>query len=254
MERYIKISELSKLMNVSVHQIRYFEDKGVLKPSFIDDNQYRMYGVNEIYRLSQILLLRKLNLSVKQIEASMDTYNAPDYEQLLNRSLEDIEAQMEQLAVMKRLIQKTLHDHAQLQAEIDKGYQVKELPSRGLQQWAEFGEEEPIHAGHLYAKQLPLPNLFEADLHYIYWNNRIALCFESDDPAQADYVLEGGRYMCRTCFVEEERDMVAEMERLQRFLQDNGYSLSGKTIWIEKSYLSLFNNQSLVYEIQIKIS
>ncbi|WP_431188268.1 MerR family transcriptional regulator [Clostridiisalibacter paucivorans] len=33
---------MAKLMNVSTHQIRYFEKKGVLLPDLIDDNGYRL--------------------------------------------------------------------------------------------------------------------------------------------------------------------------------------------------------------------
>lgn len=58
MKQEITISEFAKLMGVSVHQIRYFEEKGILYPSYMDENQYRMYGIEEIYRLSHILLLR----------------------------------------------------------------------------------------------------------------------------------------------------------------------------------------------------
>jgi len=49
----ITISELAKLMNVSTHQIRYFEEKGVLKPAYTDDNQYRMYGKGQYHRWAQ---------------------------------------------------------------------------------------------------------------------------------------------------------------------------------------------------------
>ncbi|WP_458127067.1 MerR family DNA-binding transcriptional regulator [Paenibacillus sp. Z3-2] len=55
-------------MGVSVHQIRYFEEKGILLPSYIDENQYRMYSLDEMYQqLAHILLLRKVGLSVQAI-------------------------------------------------------------------------------------------------------------------------------------------------------------------------------------------
>ncbi|MNO93029.1 hypothetical protein D3C76_846170 [compost metagenome] len=42
-------------MNVSVHQIRYFEEKGVLIPAFIDNSQYRMYSIDQVYQLARNL-------------------------------------------------------------------------------------------------------------------------------------------------------------------------------------------------------
>lgn len=53
------------MMQVSVHQIRYFEEKGVLMPSYSDDNKYRMYGIEQVYQLSEVLLLRKLGMPVQ---------------------------------------------------------------------------------------------------------------------------------------------------------------------------------------------
>lgn len=49
MKKGITIGQLAKLMNVSTHQIRYFEKKGVLLPDLIDENSYRIYGIKEIY-------------------------------------------------------------------------------------------------------------------------------------------------------------------------------------------------------------
>ncbi|MGG4499569.1 MerR family transcriptional regulator [Paenibacillus polymyxa] len=57
MKKHITISQLAQLMNVSVHQLRYFEEKGILYPLYTDENQYRMYGLHEIYQLSHILML-----------------------------------------------------------------------------------------------------------------------------------------------------------------------------------------------------
>lgn len=68
MKDEITISELANLMQVSVHQIRYFEEKGVLQPAYTGENQYRMYGMDEVYRLAHILLLRKMGLSVQMIK------------------------------------------------------------------------------------------------------------------------------------------------------------------------------------------
>lgn len=88
MKEHITISQLAQLMNVSVHQLRYFEEKGILYPSHTEENQYRMYGLHEIYQLSHILLLRKLNVPVGQIQECMTSYAADDYNQLLEHSLQ----------------------------------------------------------------------------------------------------------------------------------------------------------------------
>jgi DNA-binding transcriptional MerR regulator len=47
MNKDIKIGELAVLLKVSIHQIRYFEEKGVLLSKYKDENGYRMYGIEK---------------------------------------------------------------------------------------------------------------------------------------------------------------------------------------------------------------
>lgn len=82
MKSEITISELAKLMNVSVHQIRYFEEKGVLEPAYTDNNQYRMYSIEQVYQLAHILLLRKLGVPVHSIKVCMTSFSFDQYRQL----------------------------------------------------------------------------------------------------------------------------------------------------------------------------
>lgn len=111
MNHYITIGELSKLMNVSVHQIRYFEEKEILFPAYTDSNQYRMYGMNEIYQLAQILLLRKLNVPVSTINKSMNNFTKNDYHQLLEQSLSKINSEINQLMLLQQFLQKVLKEY-----------------------------------------------------------------------------------------------------------------------------------------------
>ncbi|NEW09309.1 MerR family transcriptional regulator [Paenibacillus sp. SYP-B3998] len=252
MSAYITISELSKLMNVSVHQVRYFEEKEILYPAYIDHNQYRMYGISEIYQLSQILLLRKLNISVKQIKECMISYSANDYSQLFTKTLKDIQSEIDQLMILKDFIQKVLTEHNASHNNPENHYHMKYFDTRHMTQWIQLGEEEQINARNLYEKRLKLPNLFESDLHYLYAYNRISICFES--VRSADLKLEQGNYLIKNFIVTGDNDILEEIKKLQQYIQENQYSYAGEIIIIEKSYLSMFSNNSLLYEIQVKIS
>ncbi|HEY2493781.1 MAG TPA: MerR family transcriptional regulator [Paenibacillus sp.] len=252
MSEFITISELSKLMNVSVHQIRYFEEKEILYPAYIDKNQYRMYGITEIYQLSQILLLRKLNISVKQIKECMMSYSADDYSQLFTKNLKEIQSEIDQLIILKGFIQKVLKEHHVSQNHPENDYQMKYFGTRYTKQWIQLGEEEEINARNLYEKRLQLPNLFESDLHYLYEDNSVTLCFESVHPA--DMTFEKGKYLIKKFLVTEDNDILEEIKKLQQYIQENQYAYKGQIIILEKSYLSMFSNTSLLYEIQVKIS
>ncbi|MDQ0493621.1 helix-turn-helix domain-containing protein [Paenibacillus brasilensis] len=131
MKEHITISQLSQLMNVSVHQLRYFEEKGILYPSYTEKNQYRMYGLDEIYQLSHILLLRKLNVPVAQIEECLTSYTADDYNQLLESSLEKVRDEIANLKQLEQFIHKVLNEHHN-SIQQDNEYRIRLLGPRYL--------------------------------------------------------------------------------------------------------------------------
>ncbi|MBU3142887.1 MerR family transcriptional regulator [Clostridium sp. CF012] len=252
MNEYIRISELSRLMNLSVHQIRYFEEKGILYPSYVDKNKYRMYGIKEIYQLSQILLLRKLNISVKEIKESLISYSADDYSQLLKNSLKGIESEIDQLINLKHFIKITLEEHNESENNLENDYKISCYDTRYMKQWIQLEEQEKLNARNLYEKRIQLPNLFESDLHYLYDYNKVAICFESSHTS--DIMLEKGKYLIKNFLVTVDNDILEEIEKLQRYIIENQYSSSGEIIIIEKSYLSMFSNNKLFYQLQVKIN
>ncbi|QOS79405.1 MerR family transcriptional regulator [Paenibacillus sp. JNUCC31] len=127
MKQEITISEFARLMGVSVHQIRYFEEKGILYPSYMDENQYRMYGIEEIYRLSHILLLRKAGLSVQAIRDWSAQGTPDDMKQLLEQSVARIEKEMQNLRTLSDLIGKVLDENEQYGLEIPSFIHLNQL-------------------------------------------------------------------------------------------------------------------------------
>ncbi len=65
----IKIGELSNVTGVSVKTIRYYEEEGLISPIEVDRwTNYRYYDDSSINRISQILYLKDLGFSLKEIK------------------------------------------------------------------------------------------------------------------------------------------------------------------------------------------
>ncbi|MNO24503.1 hypothetical protein D3C76_143260 [compost metagenome] len=67
---------------------------GVLLPSYTDDNQYRMYSIDQVYQLAHILLLRKLGQPVQSIKECMTGFGPQQVRQMLQNSLEETHAEI----------------------------------------------------------------------------------------------------------------------------------------------------------------
>lgn len=62
------VNQLAKLSGVTVRTLHYYDEIGLLKPSFLGDNNYRYYQDEELLCLQQILFYRKLNFSLNDIQ------------------------------------------------------------------------------------------------------------------------------------------------------------------------------------------
>jgi DNA-binding transcriptional MerR regulator len=68
-----KIGEFSKMAQVSVGTLRFYDQAGLLKPVRVDTfTGYRYYSASQLYRLHRILALKDLGLSLEQIQIMLD--------------------------------------------------------------------------------------------------------------------------------------------------------------------------------------
>ncbi len=65
----LRIGDFSKLAQVAVPTLRYYDQLGLLKPAHVDKfTEYRYYTVEQLPRLNRILALKDLGFSLEQIE------------------------------------------------------------------------------------------------------------------------------------------------------------------------------------------
>lgn len=64
-----KIGEFSKLTQVSIRMLRYYDEIGLLKPAYVDlYTGYRMYSADQIPSLQKIILLRDSKFNISEIK------------------------------------------------------------------------------------------------------------------------------------------------------------------------------------------
>ena len=68
-----KIGDFSRLSQLSVKTLRYYDELGLLKPVSVDRfTGYRFYSADQLPRLNRILALKDLGLSLEQIATLLD--------------------------------------------------------------------------------------------------------------------------------------------------------------------------------------
>ena len=102
MKNYYKISEISKLYDIGVDSLRYYEKLGILTPKR-DTNGYRLYNLTDLYKLNIIRDLRSLDFSMAQIKDYLDKQSLENTLNLLHKEKEMVSLEIANLEA-KRLI------------------------------------------------------------------------------------------------------------------------------------------------------
>ena len=96
-----QIKEFAKLTDVSVRTLHYYDETGLLKPAFVDEqNGYRFYDENSLARMQEILFYRELDFPLKDI---LKILSSPDYDRK-----KALEAQKELMILKKNRIEKLI--------------------------------------------------------------------------------------------------------------------------------------------------
>ena len=71
-----RISEFSKITNLTVKALRYYDEQGILAPSHRDSqNGYRYYSEEDFKRAQLVALLRSFDFSISELRDVMENFD-----------------------------------------------------------------------------------------------------------------------------------------------------------------------------------
>lgn len=98
------IREVSLDYGVSRRMLCYYEEIGLIKSSRKDDYAYRVYDENAIQRLQQIIILRKLQIPVKQIKDILNNQNAVAVIEIFKQNINELDEEITALSTLKSIL------------------------------------------------------------------------------------------------------------------------------------------------------
>lgn len=97
-ERYT-IGEVAKKLQVSTRTLRFYEEKGLVRPAYIEENGYRFYEKDQIKQLELILFLKELGFSLKQIKMLIqDEHGSQSLELLLKEQYQENQRKIDEIS------------------------------------------------------------------------------------------------------------------------------------------------------------
>jgi len=99
------VSQVSKTLGISAQMLRYYERSGLVKSLRKEDYAYRVYDDENVKRLQQIIILRKLQIPVKQIAIIFDTPNAATALKIFNENITAVQTEITALETIKSALE-----------------------------------------------------------------------------------------------------------------------------------------------------
>lgn len=125
-----KIGEFSKLSQVSIRMLRYYDETGLLKPEKVDGfTGYRLYSSRQIKRLNKILFLRDLGFNVSEIASALSNWEDENINRLLRDKKEEIELNIKAEQIRLAKIERAENDIRHKNIEINCNVTIKPVPS-----------------------------------------------------------------------------------------------------------------------------
>ncbi len=145
-----KIGDFSKLSQVSVKALRYYDELGLLKPVEVDRfTGYRYYSANQLPRLNRILALKDLGLSLEQIAQLLDDeLPAAQLRGMLRLKQAEVQARVEEEQARLARVQARLRQIEQEGKMPTYEIIVKAVPAQRVASVRDiiptFGQQQPL--------------------------------------------------------------------------------------------------------------
>lgn len=127
MENYLTIGEVSKITQMPISTLRYYDKEGIVKPYYKDEEtNYRYYRLFQIPILKMVVHLKKLGFNNASIKSHLQNLSYSHTLKLMDKMIEETDKEIERL----KNLQEELKENAaqmkyliQLENEVDKFFE-----------------------------------------------------------------------------------------------------------------------------------
>ena len=266
MKDYYKINEIARLYGIGPDSLRYYERLGLLSPRR-DTNGYRLYNLKDMYKLTVIRDLRKLDFSMAQIREFREGQCIDNPLSQLRREQALREEKLREMQRRKSLIEKRIAGLEEAGKTETGTITLRELPERRcvrLEQYITKDEEmdlviKKLHRQHEDRIQdlgtQTIGAFFSEDVIREGMPNSYDSVFFvlEDGTGESDFVLPAGRYA--SCFYRGGYEQNAEqVHRMLDYLEEAGVRASGGAFELYRiDNRDTIREEEFLTEIQIPV-
>lgn len=104
MKYMLTITEMAKLRNTTSETLRHYDKIGLFKPAYISESGHRYYSIRQYEKLGTILELKRMGMSLKEIQQYFDNRNYQKSIELLKQYQKKFEENLKQQMELNTII------------------------------------------------------------------------------------------------------------------------------------------------------
>lgn len=270
MKEFFSIGEISKLFDINKKTLRYYDEIGLFKPSFVNkDNNYRYYTLDQFQYLETIKYLKELGLSLDKIKYNLTNLNSEDVINSLEEQNNIIDAKISELQLIKQKINKKI-------------IQIKDSTRNDLLETireVDFNERQAVRLRHSiktdYDIEFSLRKLIKMSDNKIFLTyGLVGVSISRDDLIDRKYdeyksifimieeekydnslikIFPKGTYVCIR-FRGVHKDAPPYYEKLINYINKQGYEIIDDSLEMELTDPSLsLTDEEVIMELQILV-
>lgn len=252
MRKLLTVGEFSFLTTVSSYTIRYYEKEGLIKPAKVDSNGYHLYDYNNVEVLGNIVLLKQLGLTLKEIKVLMEDINVDKYKEVMEDSLTSLTDEISKLEKYKSEIISQLN---YLNDKDIEEFDLMHCEERKLSKittlsYDDYSMKEVYNA--LRKLDINMEEVNELEDIYLLDEHSMIYCKQFKHADCEEIVLKEGKYLSYK-FITNDFDFTKGIERFYEELYVKGLQTDSELISIMDA-LPLFDSNGMYFvELQVKV-
>lgn len=234
------IGQFAKLHAVNKKTLMWYDEIALLKPACVRENGYRCYTYRQSSTLETILMLRELDVSLKEIQHFMSRRSAENLEQLLSEKLRELTHTIAHMTAIQQALERRRQDmHTLLHIDLDEIAVVHREKSylAAVPTKAGLSFEKEIESVIEETKKYQLRRLHDASYGAILpvdhllqgrFTDYTALFIEIANPTQQQglHIRPAGTYLRAFCKGDWDR-LPGRYAQILRYAEQNGLTLFG---------------------------
>jgi len=104
MDDVMKIRDIADQYDITARTLRYYEDMGLIRSIRSDEYAYRLYDQTAVKKIEQILILRKLNISIRDIQRIFQAPGSDVVLEVLQNKVSNIDDEIALLHDLKTIM------------------------------------------------------------------------------------------------------------------------------------------------------